>query len=225
MKVEASDTAPGRSWAHERKRPVALRVLTAVVGEVRDALSGAGVSYGFHGGIASGIWGRARLTRDVDLIVAPDDASAVLRMLSARGFETDCTYPSWCLKAYRDGVVVDVIFQVYDVISFDRQMANHVVRKCYRGLWIPVISAEDLLMIKARCHEVKLRRQDQVNAHRHWRDAVGIIARTPLDWTYVLERSRLGGRMLLSLLIYAHGLDLDVPEEVCMSLARKVYRL
>ena len=45
-------------------------------------------------------------------------------------------------------------------------------------------------------------------------DALAIIARTPLDWTYLVERARQAGpRRVLSLLLYAESNDLAVPAE------------
>jgi hypothetical protein len=216
------DSAGYKAWAHERKRPVRQDVFAAVLGDVEDTLVGCGVPHCFIGGVASRIWGRSRPTRDLDLMIAPENAEAVLNLLAARGFDTDLTYPSWLIKAHRDGVVVDLIYHVFD-IYFGAEMAGHVVIKPYNGLMIRVVSPEDLLIMKVKCHTVKLRSGAKDNASRHWGDALGVIDNTPLDWACLLERSHLGGYMLLSILIYAQAIGLSVPNSVCATLARRVY--
>src|SRR3954464_2444735 len=83
------------------------RVLEGVVAGMEDS----GVSYAFIGGIASGGLGRPRSSYDIDLFVRPEDAEVALRALQKQGFETEKTDPNWLYKAFREEILVDVIFK------------------------------------------------------------------------------------------------------------------
>lgn len=49
---------------------------------------------------------------------------------------------------------------------------------------------------------------------RYWYDALGILARSELDWSYLVARARQhGARRVLSLLLFASSIDLVVPAE------------
>src|SRR5690606_2089343 len=58
---------------------------------------------------------------------------------------------------------------------------------------------------------------------RHWHDALGLIAAGKLDWGYLKTRSYRAPRRILSLLIYAHSLDMHVPNELIAHLYQQVY--
>jgi hypothetical protein len=58
---------------------------------------------------------------------------------------------------------------------------------------------------------------------RHWHDALGIIMGTNLDWDYLERRASRAPRRVLSLLLYAHSIDLSVPNGVIRRLFAKVY--
>src|SRR5215831_20348600 len=74
------------------------------------------------GGVASAAYGRPRWSNDLDLFVREEDAAALLREFASRGFETDQTYPDWLYKAFKDGVLVDVIFRSSGEIYLDEEM-------------------------------------------------------------------------------------------------------
>ncbi|HYG71688.1 MAG TPA: hypothetical protein VEC15_05300, partial [Actinomycetota bacterium] len=82
-----------------------------VLDETLDAMRDASIPFLFIGGIGSAIFGRDRGTRDIDLFVRPEMAQKALDALAARGFETRIEYEHWLSKAFRSGVLVDVIFR------------------------------------------------------------------------------------------------------------------
>jgi hypothetical protein len=87
----------------------------------------------------------------------------------------------------------------------DEMLARAVTREC-RGLDLRMVSPEDLLVIKAVA--------TAEHGMHHWYDALGIIARNPIDWDYLVERARQAGpRRVLSLLLYAESNDMAVPAE------------
>ena len=156
------------------------------------------------GGVGSASLARPRPTDDIDLFVHPEDADALLAHLADRGFEVEETNPTWLFKAWRHGVLVDVIFKSTGDIYVDEDMLAHSRRRTFKGVTLRTISPEDLIVIKAVA--------STEHAPHHWYDALGVIARCDLDWSYLVERSRrFGPRRVLSLLLYAESLDLAVP--------------
>jgi predicted nucleotidyltransferase len=190
--------------------------LTAVLVEVAEALETQGIDHVFMGGIGAFTMARPRVTNDIDLFVRPGDASAVLRALGDRGFDVQEWDESWLYKAWKDGVLVDVIFRSSGDIYLDDEMLERAVEKSYKGITTRVIAPEDLLVIKALS-------ANEPTPH-HWYDALALIARCDLDWAYVLRRAaEAGPRRVLSLLIYAESCDYAVPTKVVADLYATVH--
>ena len=84
----------------------------------------------------------------------------------------------WLYKAWMDGVLIDVIFRSSGEIYLDDEMVERAVERDIRGTRTRVISAEDFLVIKAVA-------TTEQGSH-HWYDALGIIARYPIDWAYLV---------------------------------------
>jgi predicted nucleotidyltransferase len=185
------------------EREAVSSVLAAAVA----ALDAAGIPFVVMGGLVAATFARPRTTDDVDVFVQPEHAREALAALADAGFEVEETDPMWLYKAWRDGVLVDVIFRSAGEVYLDEEMlARAGVRDC-RGTQARLISAEDLLVIKAVAATER--------GSHHWYDALGIIARSPLDWRYVLDRARQAGpRRVLSLLLYAESNDMAVPSDV-----------
>ncbi len=180
-------------------------MITEVLAEVIEALEGAGVPHLLMGGAGAQTFARPRQTDDIDVFVEPGDARRALDVLEAAGFCTEETFPSWLYKATRNGVLVDVIFRSSGGVYLDPEMLARGQRRDYRGTDALLMSPEDLLVVKAMA-------ATEETPH-HWYDALALIARRDLDWDYVLVRSRVGPRRVLSLLLYAESIDLAVPPD------------
>jgi hypothetical protein len=189
--------------------------MARVLGEVALALDRAGLAYAVIGGIASAGYGRPRWTHDIDILVRPEDATRALAILEAEGFDTELTDHAWIYKAFKYGVMVDVIFRSCGGIHLDDMMAQHVVTRQLWGTRVKVVPPEDLLIMKAVIHDE--------GGPRHWHDALGLIAGGKLDWAYLKARAYRAPRRILSLLIYAHSLDLFVPNDLIEHLFEQVY--
>ena len=187
-----------------------------VAGEAIAAMDADGVPYAFIGGMASAVYGRPRWTHDVDLFVRPGEARRALAALKSAGFAIQETDPYWLFKGYKEGVLVDLIFRSTGDIYLDEEMLERTTMQDFRGLRLRIIAPEDLIVIKAVVHDEK--------TPRHWFDALGIIARTPLDWDYLARRARLASRRILSLLLYAQSMDLLVPESVVHELFAMIFQ-
>jgi predicted nucleotidyltransferase len=187
------------------KRTVDDEAFVEAVREVMEALEGRGIVFLFVGGLASGILGRPRSTVDVDLMIRPGDIGKTREALEEAGFTTTQTDLDWLYKAAKEGgVVVDILVESTGGVYLDDEMLSRVVTAEFRGLSLPLAGPEDLIVMKALAH--------QEPTNRYWYDALGILARTAIDWDYLLWRARLGARRVLSLLLYAQSTDILVPD-------------
>src|SRR5690606_10816523 len=151
------------------------------LGEVVAALQRAAVEYVLMGGIASTGLGRPRWTHDIDVFVRPTAADAALPALAAAGFDTERTDPVWLFKAFKHGMLVDVIFHSTGGFYLDDEMVGRAVEREFLGHRVRLIAPEDLLVIKAAVHDER--------GPRHWHDALGVISVNEIDWSYVLKRA------------------------------------
>jgi predicted nucleotidyltransferase len=182
-------------------------VFYGVLRETATVLRRSGLPHLFMGGLASAALGRQRWTHDIDLFVTPDDAAAALRALSGAGFQTQQTDPGWLFKALKDEVLVDVIFLSDGRVFLDDEMVRRARSVSVQDIRLPVMAAEDLIVIKALVHKER--------SPWHWFDALALLRRGDLDWDYVLRRARQYGPLrMLSLLYYARSNDQTVPDEV-----------
>ena len=178
-------------------------MLAATLADAIAAIEEAGIDYLLIGGLAVVALGRLRHSRDIDLLVRPEDARAALDALGRAGFQTKDVNPNWLFKALRSELQVDLIFKLRGDIYLDDEMLRRSGVETYKGSRVRVAPPEDLIVIKALTHDEE--------TPRHWHDALSLIARGGLDWDYLLRRAVKGPRRVLSLLHYATSLDLLVP--------------
>lgn len=207
----AEDGGPGQEGINGAEHASFREVLGRTVATLDEAE----IPYALIGGIAVTAWGRPRWTHDIDVFVHPSCAERALDVLEEAGYRTEHTDPTWLFKGFYRDVMVDVIFRCTGGFYLDDEMIRRSVRKRFQDVEVPLLPPEDLLLVKAAVHDER--------GPRHWHDALGIIARTQLDWDYLLRRARRSPRRLLSLLIYAHSIDLMVPHRVIRALFERVY--
>ena len=184
--------------------------------EVISVLRGADVAFLLIGGMSAATFARPRMTDDIDVFVRPDAAPRALDALEAAGFATKIKDPYWLYKAWKHGVLVDVIFRSSGDLYLDDEMLARGSDREYLGVTAPLVAPEDLVVIKALA--------SAEHSPRHWYDALAVIGRTQLDWEYLLSRARLAGpRRVLSLLLYAESTDLAVPAEIIEDLFEVVH--
>ena len=209
------------------RRTSADEAFARVLREAVETVERAGIPFLVLGGLAPSLVGRLRWTHDTDFLVRPDDAHDVLEVLRGTGFTTEETDPVWIYKAFKDDVMVDIIFMVMGGIYLDDEMRAHSIERDYtipspsgggQGegvLRLRIPSPEDQIVIKAIVHREE--------TSRHWFDSLAILGRAELDWNYLLLRGRVGARRLLALLIYAQSADILVPSWVIDRLYEEVY--
>ena len=187
----------------------------AVIDEVGRILEGASIPHAFMGGLASTTHGRPRWTHDVDVFVKPQEALRALDVLKGAGYTTERTDEAWLYKAFKNNVMVDVIFKSRGGIYFDDEMYQRSVIGDFRGTKVRFVPAEDLIVIKAAV-------ADEVGP-RHWHDALSILNSAKIDWDYLCRRARMSPRRVLSLLIYAQADDQMVPNRAIHRLFRDIF--
>lgn len=170
-----------------------LRTVVTALGEV---------PFGVLGGVASAAYGRPRWTKDIDVFCRADDAGRVLEILEQHGFDVERTNPTWIFKAWRHGVLVDVIFKVKSEVYLDAAMIERIRMVEFEGVDVPILAPEDIVVTKAIAGDEE--------SPWHWYDALGIIAVNELDWDYLLERARKSPNRVISLLHYAISIDIPV---------------
>jgi predicted nucleotidyltransferase len=207
-------TQPPGSALHEGSSADA-QTLASVLAEATRVLDRGGLPYLLIGGMASSLLGRGRCSSDIDLLVAPERALEALDLLELAGFETERTNPNWLFKAFRDSVLVDILFKTRGDIYLDEEMLQRALLIERNGHRMRVISPEDLLVIKALAFDEE--------TPRHWYDALALIAAGGLDWDYLIYRARKGSRRVLSLLVYATSVDLTVPVQVLRRLSDECF--
>jgi predicted nucleotidyltransferase len=187
----------------------------ATLSDVVEALSQTQLRYAFIGGIASSGLGRPRSTHDIDLFVPPEEAELTLRALAKAGFRTERTDPSWLYKAFKNDILVDVIFKSKGEIYLDQEMYTRTITASFHGQQLRLVAPEDLLIIKAAAHSEL--------CPNHWHDATALLSHASLDWPYLLKRARRAPRRILSLLLYAQSNDIWVPNHVVLELFNGVF--
>ena len=183
----------------------------SVLADVVEAVEGEDVPYLAIGGLASATYGRPRPTKDIDVFVKPEDAERCVKALESAGFTTEDPPEDWLLKAYKDDVLVDVIFRIHNSIYLDDDMIARARRYDVKGTTIAVVPAEDFILMQAVTHSE--------DTPHYWYNALTVIASAEIDWDYVVRRSSHGPRRVLSLLLYAQSNDLAVPAQVI----RRIY--
>ena len=77
-------------------------------------LGEAGIPFVLGGGLAAWARGGPKTEHDVDFLVKPEDAERAQQALGAAGMRTERPPEGWLLKAYDDGVLIDLIFDPQD---------------------------------------------------------------------------------------------------------------
>lgn len=100
------ETGASVSTDEERDFERLLEAMKRAAGVLNDA----GIPFVLGGGLACWARGGPRTEHDVDLLVKPDDAEKAQEALAQAGMRTERPPEGWLLKAYDDGVLIDLIF-------------------------------------------------------------------------------------------------------------------
>ncbi len=199
---------------HDHNLPLLPNIINTLFAAI-ETIEEKNIHYALIGGIAVKELGRPRVTHDIDIFVKPDDADYVLEILKEKGFEIERRDPFWLYKAWRDEVLVDVIFRSCGDMYFEEEVREHVRRIPYHGKFVNAISPEDFIVIKSAAH--------QEDNPQHWHDALAVLTQGNLDWEYLLKRARHSPRRVLALLIYAQSNDIAIPNDLIQKLYKSIF--
>jgi len=124
--------------------------------QVLDALDRATVDYALVGGLAVAIWGAPRATRDIDLLVRPEDLSRAMAALHVGGFTLeglpfdfkDGTRVQRVNKVDATGGLMTVDFMIVDA-NLESAWATRV-RLHFADRDVAVVTRDALIAMKAR---------------------------------------------------------------------------
>jgi predicted nucleotidyltransferase len=111
------------------------------------AFNEAGIPFVLGGGLACWARGGPKTEHDVDFLLKPEDAERAQQTLANAGMRTEKPPEGWLLKAYDDGVLIDLIFDPQggpvddDTFGRAEELEVHAMR-------IRVASLEDVLVQK-----------------------------------------------------------------------------
>jgi predicted nucleotidyltransferase len=83
-----------------------LEAMKKAAGTLNDA----GIPFVLGGGLACWARGGPKTEHDVDLLVRPEHAEQAQQALAEAGMRTERPPEGWLLKAYENGVLIDLIF-------------------------------------------------------------------------------------------------------------------
>lgn len=195
--------------------PERLAAFREVLAEAITIVEDEGIPYVVSGSLASNEWGRPSAVGDVDLVVPPTEAKRLLKAFDAAGFDTDEAEPSWLYKAKKSGVSVDVIFEMEGHLYLEDEMVARGALTELHGTRLRLMAAEDFVVSQAL--------SAGEDTPDYWYNALGVLAKSQLDWDYLVERASRGPRRVLSLLIYGQANDLPIPDSAIRRLFEIVY--
>lgn len=151
------------------------------------ALEASGIPMLVHGALALGIYtGRWRNTKDVDVVVRPEDRERAVAALRRAGFEdyyARLNYDrSWIFRGFKEDVIFDVIWALpnhrveIDDGWFERSRAFWL-----RGRLLAAVPAEELVRVKL--YVFQRERCD-------WVDVLNVLASAvdTIDWRWLVQR-------------------------------------
>lgn len=161
--------------------------------------------YAVGGGLATDHWtGGASEIDDIDLVIREEDSRPILQHLQHAGYEVSEMEHSWLHKAFKDGVTIDLMFQLKNGTRFDDRFREHRERGEMFGTRPYVMAAEDQVASLAGT-------VDRDTVGKHWYEMIDIMANNDLEWEYVVTRSRQVTLQMLSIIYFALWEKVPIP--------------
>lgn len=147
------------NWERQGKRPnMRLDESLKEIAGIMNRLSARGETKGYAliGGLSVSVWKAPRGTRDIDLLVSLDTKEHIdkfcksleMEGLAPKVLKGAADDPVSCLiKASHNGIPVDMLVSTR---KWEDEMISNAVAIDFHGVVIPVISAEDLIVMKLK---------------------------------------------------------------------------
>ncbi|HVL90167.1 MAG TPA: nucleotidyltransferase [Actinomycetota bacterium] len=177
---------------------------------VTQVLDDFAVPYLVIGSIAADVCGSEgpwpREGSDIDLFLTESDARRAHAILGENGFHIEDTDEDWLLKAYREGVLIDLIFRAASTITLDEEMLERARTKTVEGRRVRIIAPEDYIVIQSRTFSRE--------TPSHWFSACAVLEKSSIDWDYLLRRAEDRRDRAMALLMFARSNGITVPGNV-----------
>ena len=169
--------------------------------------------YAVGGGISTDHWiGGATRISDIDVVIRADDAPEILEYLSQAGYETTEMDHSWLHKAFKDGVTIDLMYELKNGTRLDERFKEHRKRGELFGTTAYMMAPEDQVASLAAT-------VDHETIGHHWYNIIGIMANNELEWDYVIARAQRVPLRMLSVVYFALSEQVPVQKGVIEQLA------
>ncbi|MDX6408804.1 MAG: hypothetical protein QOE13_1875 [Gaiellaceae bacterium] len=156
--------------------------LLAAMKKAGGALNQAEIPFMLGGGLACWARGAPKTEHDVDFLLRPEDAGPAQETLARAGMRPETPPEGWLLKAYDDGVLIDLIFDPQGGPIDDETFARAEELEVH-AMRMKVAALEDVLVQKL----LALKEQEP--------DFSSVLElaralREQVDWDEVRERTR-----------------------------------
>ena len=111
------------------------------------ALRGAELDFALGGGLAAWARGGPPTEHDVDFVIRACDTEPALAALRKEGMQTESPPEGWLVKAWSDGVLIDLIFDPLE-IEVDDAFFARCDRMSVAAVGMPVMAIDDVLVGK-----------------------------------------------------------------------------
>jgi Uncharacterised nucleotidyltransferase len=157
--------------------PRILSVLKRAIG----VLSTAEIPFALAGSMACWALGGPPSRHDVDLAIRQSDAEPALEALEAAGFTAERPPESWLVKAWADGVLVDLIWHPMGLQVTDKVLSATLVVNI-DGMEVPALAPTDVLTSKLLALN---------EAHLDFEGLLAIVrgVREQVDWPELRRRT------------------------------------
>lgn len=151
--------------------------------DVLNLINGSRIPYLVGGGYALDHYtGIVRNSKDLDLVLEPAQAMAVLKLFSAHGYRTELSFPHWLGKIFSANDVVDIIFNSGNgICKVDNDWFDHSAPGEILGIAVKLCPAEELIWTKGFIMERE--RYDGADVAHLVR-----MRGAQLDWSRLLRR-------------------------------------
>ena len=118
--------------------------------DVLNLMNNSQIPYLVGGGYALDYYtGIARDSKDLDLVLEPAHARAILKLFSAHGYRTELCFPHWLGKVFGGDDVVDIIFSSGNgLCRVDNDWFEHAASGDILGVMVKLCPAEELIWTK-----------------------------------------------------------------------------
>lgn len=144
-------------------------------------LRDAGIDFALGGGLSAWARGGPPTENDVDLLIRAHDADAALATLAADGMRIERPPEGWLVKAWHDGVLIDLMFAPAGVEVDDAFLAR-CERRSVAAVEMRVMPVDDLIVGKLLA--LTEHHLDYAPILEHAR-----ALREQIDWAAVRERT------------------------------------